>query len=78
MKRMNSLEAAILSASPLSKIPKPQIPPQSFAAEPSSVGNCIGMMLSPLLVFPASPLSVLFCCAAFQQKETASVPFLKS
>ena len=60
MKSMKVLAASILEASPLSKMPKPQIPPHSFGS-PLSVGNAMGMISSPSLVRPASLLSVFSC-----------------
>ena len=39
MNLINFLAASILAASPLSKIPKPQMPPHSSAGEPSAVGK---------------------------------------
>ena len=54
---MHILAAFILFLSLLSKIPKPQIPPASFEA-PLREGKCIGMISSPVLVFPAGPIEV--------------------
>ena len=73
---MNSIKvfaALTFASSPLSKIPKPQMPPQSFGS-PLAVGNAIGMISSPSLVRPASLLSLFSCCAMFQQKAICKVP----
>ena len=76
-KSINVFAASILPASPLSKIPYPQIPPQS-SVTPSSLGNNIGIISSPAFVFPAGPLSEFVCCDAFQQSDIAKVPFLNN
>ena len=73
---MNSIKvfaALILASSPLSKMPKPQMPPHSFGS-PLSVGKAMGKISSPSLVRPASLLSLLACCAMFQQKAICRVP----
>ena len=73
MKSMKVLAASILASSPLSKMPKPQIPPHSFGS-PLSVGKAMGKISSPLLVRPASLLSEFSCCAMFQQNAICNVP----
>ena len=63
---INALEASIRLASPLSKTPKPQIPPCNLGVP--SEGNAIGKMSK----VTASALA--FSCATFQQNAIAKVP----
>ena len=70
---MKVFAALILASSPLSKMPKPQMPPHSFGS-PLSVGNAMGKISSPLMVWPAAAVSAFSCCAMFQQKAICRVP----